>query len=207
VIWVPGEVPHAEAWFRLLLASADRLLVDSSRFSAPSAAFRALTRITGSFQVVQLADFEWTRLAPWRRAIAAAFDPPAAREAALQGFERVTFLERRAAGRARRTQGVLADEAPAEEAASAASLMLRAWMGRHARVDAFTWQFTDAPGVSDSIAGAWDPSRGIRMIRFEGRAAGVPLTFELPAPLDGEPGLADYVLLIGGQPDNPLLTE
>ncbi len=205
VIWVPGEVPHAEPWFRILLASSDRLLIDSSRFSAPSASFLALARITGSFERVRLADFEWARLAPWRRAIASAFDPPAAREAALQGLERVTFVESRAPAQARPAQGVLADEAPAEAGASAPSLLLKAWMGRHARVHSFAWDLSGADSIPPSIPGAGDAGRGIRLIRFEGRAAGSPLTIEVPAPKNGEPGQSDYVMLIGGQPDNPLL--
>lgn len=205
VIWAPGEVPHAEAWFRLLLASSDRLLIDSNRFSAPSAAFLALARITGSFERVQLADFEWARLAPWRRAIASAFDPPAAREAALQGFQRVTFVESGGAGRARPIQGVLADEAPSEAGASAPSLLLKAWMGRHVHAHSFAWDLSGAGPAPPSLPGAADAGRGIRLIRFEGRAAGDPLTIEVPAPASGEPGQADYVMLIGGQPDNPLL--
>jgi hypothetical protein len=207
VTWVPGEVPHAEAWFRLLLASSDRLLIDSSRFSAPSASFLALARITGSFERVRLADFEWARLTPWRRAIASAFDPPAAREAALQGFERVTFVESRAAGRARPVQGVLADEAPAEAVASAPSFLLKAWMGRHARVHSFAWDLFGDRSAPPSIPGAGDAGRGIRLIRFEGRAAGSPFTIEVPAPTNGEPDHADYVMMIGGQPDNPMLPE
>src|SRR5207249_437303 len=93
VVWVPGEPPLAASWFRSILSSSDRLLVDSSLFSVPAATFRGLAHLTGSFERMELADFEWLRLLPWRRAIAASFEPPEAREAARLGLERVTFLE------------------------------------------------------------------------------------------------------------------
>ena len=253
-LWVPGEVPHREPWFRTLLTSVDRILIDSSRFASPAHTFRALAHLTGSFERVKPADFEWVRLAPWRRAIAAAFDPPAAREAALLGLERITFFEPPGDGPsgtrgASAAQDVLAGESPADAAASASSLLLKAWISKLARVRSFAWSAPPAPGEPQARpqpdkpargaagstgatggtgaaggAGAHlattpagdlarscgpadeDLSRGIRTIRFEGQGSGGRMVLDIPGPAHGgAPAPADFAMLIGGQPDNPLL--
>jgi len=233
VVWVPGEPPLAASWFRSILSSSDRLLVDSSLFSVPAATFRGLTHLTGSFERMELADFEWLRLLPWRRAIAASFEPPEAREAARLGLERVTFLEGTSGGPAGSTlqlrtgtnrppeeahlrpegkarQTVLADEIPVDTAASAASLLLRFWILQRAHARTFVWVHPEEGRVTHTLrreVPREDPARGIVSIRFEGRTLhDGPFRLEDPAPsADRLPHLADFVRLIGGQSDHPMM--
>ena len=192
VIWVPGELPLAAPWFRALVASSDRLLIDSSFFASPGETLSALTQMVGSLAGVDLADFEWLRLAAWRHAVAAAFDRVEAREAAREGFERVTFFE----------------QTPSTEA-SAASLLLRAWIASCVRTRSFEWHLpreggATSPPASDASPGG-DPSRGISGILFEGRTSTGPFRCNVPAPCTGRPlRLSDFACLIGGQRDYPL---
>lgn len=146
VVWIPGgEVPLAASWFRSVLDFTDRLVLDSSLLQVPSAAFRGLRHLMGAPRTLDIADFEWSRLAPWRREIAAAFDPTLPRQAAQEGFDRVTFLEpslSASTGRLASTSGpqsVLADEDPGETTASAGSLLLRSWIAARVAVRSFAW--------------------------------------------------------------------
>jgi hypothetical protein len=219
VVWVPGEPPLAASWFRSILSAAT---------------FRGLAHLTGSFEGIELADFEWLRLVPWRRAIAAAFEPAEAREAARLGLDRVTFLEGVAGGSAgspqqprsdsnrpreeaplrtegRARQTVLADEVPVDTAASASSLLLRVWILQRAHARTFVWAHPDEGRASHTLrrdVPRDDPTRGITSIRFEGRTSHGPFRLEVPAPsADRPPQLADFVRLIGGQPDHPMMAD
>ena len=209
VLWAPREIPCEASWFRSLLTSSDRLVFDSAALRSPAADLRALSSLTGAFSRVEPADFEWVRLTGWRRRIAAAFDPPEARALAQDGFERVTFVEpSRAAPSARRArQGILADESPAESAASAASLLLKVWVSGRVRVRTFQWSSGGpsqaSPPAPDALS--YEASRDLRAIRFEGRRNGAAALIEVPAPRGNRAASpTDLVTLIGGQPDNPL---
>ena len=181
VVWTPGEPAFAASWFRTLLGSADRLMIDSKLFGAPAAAFRALDRLH-----VALADFEWLRLAPWRAAIAEAFRDDEGKRAAKEGFERVTFYETAgpaatdAAAATSARQHVMADESRPIERASSASLLLRAWRLRCARVQAFVWSGSQsaapAPGRA---AGAAAGGRPAGLASRAGASAALPASHRL----------------------------
>lgn len=207
VIWVPGkDVPLAASWFRTMLDSADRLVLDSGLLPIPSATLRALRHLTSSFRTIDFVDFEWLRLVPWRRQITEAFDRAPAREAAREGFERVTFYEPALPSSrhgAHGPQTVIADESPAENAASAASLLLRSWIAARASVRAFAWSEPDA--VQGDLAAEGPSSHPLQGIGFEGRVSGQPFRLVVKAPAAiAEPFPDDLARLIGGQPDNPL---
>jgi len=88
-VWVMGDVAWDDELLTRLLAVADRLVVDSRRAKDVGAllADLAADRRAGRWAP---GDFEWSRLACWREAVAAHFDEPkAARAAPLLGRVRV----------------------------------------------------------------------------------------------------------------------
>ena len=62
-----------------LAAHADRVLVDSREAPSTRGALRSMRDLTERPEVRDLIDLAWRSLAPWRRALADAFDEPAAR--------------------------------------------------------------------------------------------------------------------------------
>jgi len=88
-VWVMGDVAWDDELLSRLLAVADRLVVDSRRAKDVGA---LLTDLAADRREGRWApgDFEWSRLAPWREAVAAQFDEPmAARVAPLLDRVRV----------------------------------------------------------------------------------------------------------------------
>jgi len=230
ILWVPREPPVEAPYFAALLRSADRLVVDSAAFSAPTAAFESLRALTDGYASPVLADIEWARLEAWRRALAIAFDADPRRRAAGGGFTRVTFLQTRRSGdggppggcataadstRDRQVQSPdgprITQELSTEGRlgdvgfeASASSLLLRAWIARRVEVDTFARDSVDPePADAGAVPREWGPSRGIAGIRFE-PAAGE--SFVVRPPAAAHPRRPrDVVELLSGQPDNPLL--
>jgi len=79
-VWWPGETPFRQHAFVQLRDAANRFIVDSQDFA------RDEMELVEMAQAVRLAqdhcaftDFNWSRLAPWREAIAAFFNPPESR--------------------------------------------------------------------------------------------------------------------------------
>jgi glucose-6-phosphate dehydrogenase assembly protein OpcA len=74
-VWVMGDVAWDDELLTRLLAVADRLVVDSRRAKDVGA---LLTDLAADRREGRWApgDFEWSRLAPWREAVAAQFDEP-----------------------------------------------------------------------------------------------------------------------------------
>lgn len=77
LLWWPAGVQVAPALLTELEETADRLIVDSVRFSRPA---RGLARLAASvrsrYHHAAPGDLNWGRLSPWRGMVAQAFDPP-----------------------------------------------------------------------------------------------------------------------------------
>jgi len=77
-VWWRGDSPFGRPLFRLLAPLARKIVVDSMRFGDTNAALDTLRRLTERRAGhVAVADFNWKRIKPWRREIAACFDDPA----------------------------------------------------------------------------------------------------------------------------------
>jgi glucose-6-phosphate dehydrogenase assembly protein OpcA len=75
-LWWAGAPPFGHHEFDDALKVCDALVVDSARFEAPYRSFLALAQMTSSsHKRLGLADFQWSRLAPWRESIAQFFSP------------------------------------------------------------------------------------------------------------------------------------
>ncbi|MFP5343146.1 MAG: glucose-6-phosphate dehydrogenase assembly protein OpcA [Candidatus Limnocylindria bacterium] len=75
-VWWPGEPPFASRAVRDLLASADRLVVDGSRWSGDGLArLREMVAYVDPSRVA-ISDFALVRQSRWREAIASVFDDP-----------------------------------------------------------------------------------------------------------------------------------
>ena len=88
-LWWVGTPPFGTRELDDALKICDALLVDSARFDAPYHSFLGLSRLTTNrHRRLGLADFQWSRLGPWREAIAAFFSP-AERRGFLAGISAV----------------------------------------------------------------------------------------------------------------------
>jgi len=75
-LWWLGTPLWESETFREVLPHADTLVVDSGHFERPYASFLALARAEDTMHEPQaVADFQWSRLKPWREAIAQVFAP------------------------------------------------------------------------------------------------------------------------------------
>lgn len=75
-LWWMGTPPFGRAELHDALRVCDALVFDSSRFEEPYHAFRGLSRlISTAHHKLGLADIQWSRLRPWREAIAQFFMP------------------------------------------------------------------------------------------------------------------------------------
>lgn len=75
-LWWTGTPPFGKRDLEDALRIADALVVDSARFDAPYHSFRGLHHLTNSaHKSLAVGDFQWTRLSPWREAIAQFFAP------------------------------------------------------------------------------------------------------------------------------------
>ncbi|MGQ9681464.1 MAG: glucose-6-phosphate dehydrogenase assembly protein OpcA [Anaerolineae bacterium] len=77
VLWWPGDVPTDTVLFQRLMASADRLVLDSGSSRQPLDLLARLAKMahTEGCQCA-LGDLNWGRLLPWRELTAEFFDPP-----------------------------------------------------------------------------------------------------------------------------------
>jgi glucose-6-phosphate dehydrogenase assembly protein OpcA len=75
-VWVLGEPAWDDPLFARVLDVADRLVIDSRAAADPRALLRRLAEGPGE-DAWAPGDFEWSRLAGWREAVASLFDEPA----------------------------------------------------------------------------------------------------------------------------------
>jgi glucose-6-phosphate dehydrogenase assembly protein OpcA len=75
-LWWVGTPPFGTRELDDALKICDALVVDSARFDAPYHSFLALARLaTSRHQRLGVADYQWSRLSPWRETIAQFFSP------------------------------------------------------------------------------------------------------------------------------------
>jgi glucose-6-phosphate dehydrogenase assembly protein OpcA len=88
-LWWVGTPPFGQPELVDALRICDALVVDSARFEAPYHSFLDLSDlVAGGRRPMGVADFQWTRLGPWREAIAQFFAPPD-RRAFMNGISEV----------------------------------------------------------------------------------------------------------------------
>ena len=77
VLWWPGDVPFGSPLCEQLMASADRLLVDTASASDPEGLLRRLADLSRAQRCMcTISDYAWYRLLPWRELTAQFFDAP-----------------------------------------------------------------------------------------------------------------------------------
>jgi glucose-6-phosphate dehydrogenase assembly protein OpcA len=77
ILWWPGDPVLHGTLFEHLLATADRLIVDSRSFANPVFTFSRLAELSSSrYSEVAVSDLCWSRLNSWRNLIAQFFDQP-----------------------------------------------------------------------------------------------------------------------------------
>lgn len=69
-LWWIGELPHDHHLFSELMATADRFVVDSGRFTHPATDLPRLEHLSSRAPKCALGDLNWQRLQPWRQVIA-----------------------------------------------------------------------------------------------------------------------------------------
>jgi len=75
-LWFVGTPPFGRREIDEGLAICDALVVDSARFDEPYKSFRALSKVAmHAHTKLGLGDLQWSRLRPWREAIAQFFTP------------------------------------------------------------------------------------------------------------------------------------
>lgn len=85
-LWWLGTPPWESHTFLQVLEDVDTLVVDSGIFERPYESFIALARVADTMHDPQgVADFQWSRLKPWREALAQVF-APRDRQAFLRGI-------------------------------------------------------------------------------------------------------------------------
>ena len=127
-VWWIGDMPEdRHRYAELLLDPADRLIVDSSRFTGPSD-FDLVCRIAAASTTMP-ADLNWVRIEEWRAATATLFDPPPMRER----LHRISRIQVRRSGGA--SFGELAD-----------ALLYGAWFTAQTGIDI---PFDVAPGIGE----------------------------------------------------------
>lgn len=75
-LWWVGTPPFGKSELGEALGICDAVVVDSSRFTAPYRSFLELTELaSSSHKRMEIADFQWARLEPWRESVAQFFSP------------------------------------------------------------------------------------------------------------------------------------
>lgn len=75
-LWWVGTPPFGTRELDGALSVVDALVVDSARFDAPYHSFLGLARLAvNRHQKLGVADFQWSRLSPWRETVAQFFSP------------------------------------------------------------------------------------------------------------------------------------
>ncbi len=107
VLWWPGDAALDSILFQRLMASADRLLVDTATAPDPEDLLRRLAGL-GRMERCQctISDYTWYRLTPWRELTAQFFDAPDCRPC-LERLQEVRLEVTMPPGRIDWTQGYL----------------------------------------------------------------------------------------------------
>lgn len=156
-VWVTAALDFADPALERLLDVADRLVFDSRACPDPARTVVEMVQ-TERNDRWSPADLEWGRLEPWREAVAALFDDPAAASLAAH-VERVTIEHGAAATVAGALlAGWIIDRSEAARAAEAP--------GERARVES-----GDAAGeaTSPAVVLASGPGEGVRRVVLESR--------------------------------------
>ncbi len=69
-VWWPGELPGDPHMLQEMLVSADRLIVDSGRFSRAEEGLARLAQVSIERPQCAVGDLNWGRLTPWRQLVA-----------------------------------------------------------------------------------------------------------------------------------------
>lgn len=105
-LWWIGALPHDHHLISEIMASADRFIVDSGRFTKPAEDLRALEHLSSRASRCALGDLNWQRLQPWRQIIAQQFAAPSL-EAAKRQVSDVTISFAKNDGDERWSQALL----------------------------------------------------------------------------------------------------
>jgi len=89
-LWWPGDSMTISPLFDELAETADRLIVDSAAMTRPAAGLPALAALVARAHTLEVSDFAWARLRPWRQLIAQFFDQPGA-QPCLTHLDEVTI--------------------------------------------------------------------------------------------------------------------
>jgi len=77
VLWWRGNLELNDSLFSDLMEISDRIVLDSANFQNPEMSFKDLSQIVqNEMEWISFTDLNWSRLTPWRSAIAGFFDIP-----------------------------------------------------------------------------------------------------------------------------------
>src|SRR5262245_40569551 len=77
VLWWRGNLEPSDFLFSNLMEISDRIIIDSASFQNPEISFKNLSQIVqNELEWISFTDLNWSRLTPWRAAIAGFFDIP-----------------------------------------------------------------------------------------------------------------------------------
>jgi glucose-6-phosphate dehydrogenase assembly protein OpcA len=187
-LWWVGTPPFGKRAFDEALRTSDELVVDSARFESPYLSFLSLARLVTSAKRQQgVADFQWSRLRPWRETIAQFFGP-ANRRPFMGGIS-----------------GVGLDYAGEARGNRIAASLLIGWLA-----STLGWELQLAAGGSGGVVAAHYLSDGTRSIEVNLRS--VPKANLAPGEiiavrLSGAAGGRTFNLSIQRDPERPRRIE
>jgi glucose-6-phosphate dehydrogenase assembly protein OpcA len=183
-LWWVGTPPFGKRAFDEALRTCDELVVDSARFESPYLSFLALARLVTSAQRHQgVADFQWSRLLPWREAIAQFFGP-AERRSFMGGIS-----------------GVGVDYAGEARGNRIAASLLIGWLA-----STLGWQLQRAAGGSGGVVAAHYLAAGQKPIEVDIRSvpkASLASGEVMAGRLSGAAGGRTFNLSVQRDPDRP----
>ncbi|MFI5282777.1 MAG: glucose-6-phosphate dehydrogenase assembly protein OpcA [Candidatus Dormibacterales bacterium] len=183
-LWWVGTPPFGKRAFDEALKTCDELVVDSARFDSPYLSFLALARLATSAQKHPgVADFQWSRLRPWRETIAQFFGP-ADRRALMHGISSIG-IDYAGEGRGNRI----------------AASLLTGWLA-----SALGWQLQRAAGGGGGVVAARYLADGSRSVEVNFRS--VPKTSLASGALtavriSGASGGKTFSLTVQRDPERP----
>jgi glucose-6-phosphate dehydrogenase assembly protein OpcA len=187
-LWWVGTPPFGQPELDDALRICDALVVDSARFEAPYHSFLDLSElVAGGRRPLGVSDFQWTRLGPWREAIAQFFAPPD-RRGFMNGISEVG-IDYAGEGRGNRI----------------AAALLTAWMA-----SALGWKLQWAAAGTGGVVAAHYSGEGWRPIQVAFRS--VPksrlVSGELAAArIGGASGASTFQLSVQRDPERGRVVE
>ena len=183
-LWWVGTPPFGKRAFDDALKTCDELVLDSARFESPYLSFLSLARLVTSPQRRQgVADFQWSRLRPWRETIAQFFGP-AERRPFMGGIS-----------------GVGIDYAGEARGNRIAASLLIGWLS-----STLGWQLQRAAGGTGGVIAAHYLTRGVKPIEVNFRSvpkAGLAQGEIMAVRLSGAAGGKTFNLSIQRDPERP----